>query len=85
MESIQKLIDNPPTALVIVVLLFLAVLAILWFALPFIVMSINSKLKMAVKNTALIHDELISVQHAVEKLRKEGNIASLMARDEGQQ
>ena len=82
MESLINLIENPPPALLLLVVLFLAALAILLFILPFIVISINNKMKRIARNMQSIHDEMVEVQDCMEKLRKEGTVANLMARED---
>ena len=81
----QELIKNLPDIAWYLIVGYLFLVSLMLFILPFIVTSINSKVKKALQSMLMIQDEMIELQNNIETLRKETTVSKLLAQDEQQQ
>ena len=77
-------IKNLPDIAWFLIIAYLFLVSLMLFILPFIVTSINSKIKKALHAMLMIQDEMIELQNSIETLRKETTVSKLLAQDEQQ-
>lgn len=63
---------------------YVFLVSLMLFILPFIVTSINNKIKKAVRAMLDIQNEMIELEETIETLRKETTVSKLLAQDEQQ-
>ena len=78
-------VKNLPDIAWFLLTVYLFLVSLMLFILPFIVTSINSKIKKALQAMLMIQDEMIELQNSIETLRKETTVSKLLAQDEQQQ
>ena len=78
----EDLLKNLPDIVWFLVAGYLFLVSLMLFILPFIVTSINGKVKKAMRTMLMIHDEMIELQDSIETLRKETTVSKLLAKDD---
>jgi len=63
---------------------YIFLVSLMLFILPFIATSINNKVKKALHAMLEIQDEMIELEETIETLRKETTVSKLLAQDEQQ-